>query len=146
MYGVLADGMVLLHVLYVGFVVVGQLLVVLAAARRWEWGRNRWFRLAHLTAIGVVVVEAVMGWRCPLTVWEQQLRELAGQDFNSADTFLGRLLHHVLFIDRYFTDGRPPEGFFTTLYLAVFVVVLQGLVMYPPRLFRMRNAELGMRN
>ena len=51
-------------------------------------------------------------------------------------TFLGRLLHHLLFIDRYFTDGRPPEAFFTTLYLAALVVVLQGLAMYPPRLWK----------
>ncbi len=139
MYGVLADGMVFAHVLYVGYVVGGQLAVVLASAMRWAWGRNRWFRLTHLAAIGVVVVEAVMGWRCPLTVWEQQLRELAGQPVDAGETFLGRLLHHVLFIDKYFTDGRPPEGFFTTLYLAVFVIVLQGLAMYPPRLWGRRT-------
>lgn len=139
MYGLLADGVVFAHVLYVGYVVVGQLAVVLAAAFGWGWGRNRWFRLTHLAAIGYVALEAVMGWRCPLTVWEQQLRELAGQPFDASDTFLGRLLHHLLFIDRYFTDGRPPEGFFTTLYLAVLVVVLQGLVMYPPRLRKRPN-------
>lgn len=141
MYGVLADGMVLLHLLYVGYVVVGQLLIVLAAAMRWGWGRNRWFRLTHLTAIGYVALEAVMGWKCPLTLWEQQLRELAGQTYNEADTFLGRLVRSVLFIDRYFTDGTPPEGFFTTVYLATFVIVLQGLVMYPPRLWPNRAAS-----
>ena len=134
MYGVLADGVVLLHVLYVGFVVVGQLAIVAAAAFGWGWGRNRWFRLAHLAAIGYVALEAVMGWTCPLTTWEYQLRELAGQTFNQADTFLGRLLRDLLFIDKYFTDGRPPEGFFTTVYIAAFLIVLQGLVMYPPRL------------
>ena len=140
MYGVLADGMVFVHLLYVGYVVGGQLLIVLAAARGWGWGRNRWFRLSHLLAIGIVVVEAVMGWRCPLTVWEQQLRELGGEQVDAGATFVGRLLHHLLFIDRYFTDGRPPEAFFTTLYVAVFVVVLQGLVMYPPRLWGRRAA------
>ena len=140
MYGVLADGVVFAHVLYVGYVVLGQLAVVLAAAGGWAWGRNRWFRLTHLTAIGVVALEAVMGWQCPLTTWEQHLRTLAGQPVDAGATFVGRLLHQLLFIDRYFTDGRPPEGFFTTLYLAAFVVVLQGLVMYPPRLWRKRGA------
>lgn len=140
MYGVLADGVVFAHVLYVGYVVLGQLAIVLAAACGWAWGRNRWFRLTHLAAIGIVVLEAVMGWRCPLTVWEQQLRELGGQQVDAGATFLGRLLHHVLFIDRHFTDGRPPEGFLTTLYIAAFVVVLQGLAMYPPRLWGKRGA------
>lgn len=135
MYGYLADAMVLLHVLYVAYVVLGQLAIIVAAGFRWEWGRNRWFRLTHLLAIGVVAVEAVMGWQCPLTRWEYQLRELAGQPFDGSATFVGRMLHDLLFIDRYFTDGKPPEAFFTTLYLATLFVVLQGLIMYPPRLW-----------
>lgn len=140
MYGYLADAMVLLHVLYVAFVVVGQLAIIVAAGFRWEWGRNRWFRLTHLLAIGIVAVEAVMGWQCPLTRWEYQLRELAGQPFDGSATFVGRMLHDVLFIDRYFTDGKPPEAFFTTLYLATLFVVVQGLIMSPPRLWAKPDA------
>lgn len=138
MYGLLADAMVCAHVAYVAFVVLGQVAIILAAAFRWEWGRNRWFRLSHLLAIAIVAVEAVMGWQCPLTKWEYQLRELAGQGFDGSSTFMGRMMHNLLFIDQYFTDGKPPEAFFTTLYIAMLVVVLQGLVMYPPRLFRKR--------
>ena len=80
--------------------------------------------------IAIVAYEAIRGLRCPLTVWEEQLRQLAGQSFDSAETFLGRLLHNLLFI-----EGKP-EIFFTTLYLAMLFVVLQGLIMYPPRWFR----------
>jgi len=138
MYGLLADAVVCAHVAYVAFVLVGQVAIVLAAAFRWEWGRNRWFRLAHLLAIAIVAFEAIMGWQCPLTIWEHQLRELGGQSVEAGSTFVGQLMHDLLFIDQYFTDGKPPEAFFTTLYLAMLVVVLQGLVMYPPRLFRKR--------
>jgi hypothetical protein len=141
MYGLLADLVVLAHVLYVGYVLVGQLAIIVASAFRWEWGRNRWFRLTHLLAIGIVALEAVMGWQCPLTKWEYQLRELAGQPFDGSATFMGRMLHDLLFIDQYFTDGRPPEAFFTTLYIAMLVVVVQGLVMYPPRLFPRRDSD-----
>jgi hypothetical protein len=141
MYGILADLMVFLHLLYVAYVVVGQLAIVIAAPFRWQWARNPWFRFTHLLAIAIVVVEAIMGWRCPLTIWEHQLRELAGQTFDGSETFLGRLLHNLLFIDQYFTDGRPPEAFFTTLYLATFIIVLQALVMYPPRWFRFGKTE-----
>lgn len=130
MYGILADLVVAAHLGYVAFVVLGQLAIVVAAPMRWQWARNPWFRFAHLGAIAVVVYEAVRGLRCPLTVWEEQLRELAGQAFNSSDTFLGRLLHNLLFI-----EGQP-EVFFTTLYVATGLLVLQGLVMYPPRWFR----------
>jgi len=134
-YGFLADVVVLIHVLYIAYVVVGQLAIIAAAMLRKEWGRNRWFRLTHLLAIGVVVLESYMNWRCPLTIWEEQLRTMAGQSFNGSETFMGRVLHQTLFI-----EGQP-EVFFTTLYVAMLVVVLQGLLMYPPRLWRTTATE-----
>ena len=50
---------------------------------------------------------------------------------------VGRLMHNLLFI-----PGMPPV-FFTTLYLAMLVVVLQGLVMYPPRWWRWKAQAQG---
>jgi hypothetical protein len=139
MYGLLADLVVLAHVLYVAYVILGQVAIIVAAAARWEWGRNRWFRLTHLLAIAYVVYEQFMGLQCPLSKWEYQLRELAGQPFDGSATFLGRLLHNLLFIDQYFEGGKPPEAFFTVLYVAMLVIVVQGLLMYPPRLFPPRK-------
>ncbi len=129
-YGLLADVMVGIHVGYVAYVLLGQLAIIVAAGFKWAWARNPWFRWSHVLAIAIVAVEAVMKWRCPLSIWEEQLRVLAGQDINSSDTFMGRILHNVLFI-----HGMP-ESFFTTCYIATFIIVVQGLIMYPPRAFR----------
>ena len=133
MYGFLADVVVLVHVLYIAYVLFGQVAIVLAAMLRKEWGRNPWFRGTHLLAIGVVVLESFMNWRCPLTVWEEQLRAMAGQSFNGSETFMGRVLHQTMFI-----EGQP-EIFFTTMYVAMMVVVVQGLLMYPPRLPKVKR-------
>ena len=132
-YGVLADVLVAIHVAYIAYVVLGQLLIIVAAPMKWEWARNPWFRFSHLTAIGVVAYEAVRNLRCPLTVWEEQLRALAGQTFNGSETFMGRVLHDLMFIE------NQPEIFFTTMYIGVLVLVVQGLIMYPPRMFRLRK-------
>ena len=43
---------------------------------------------------------------------------------------MGRLLHNLMFIE------NQPEIFFTTMYIGVLVLVVQGLIMYPPRWFR----------
>ena len=107
MYGYLADALVCVHVLYCGYVVLGQAAIVVAAPFKWEWARNPWFRFTHLLAIAVVVLEVGMGWKCPLTTWEEQLRELAGQDVNAGNSFLGRLAHDTLFFD------APPINLFT---------------------------------
>jgi hypothetical protein len=134
-YGLLADVVVTIHLAYVAYVIVGQILIVIAAPFRWQWARNPWFRLTHLLAIGIVAYEAVMGIRCPLTVWEEQLRELAGQPFDSGQTFLGRLFHDLLFY-----EGLP-DIFFSAIYISMFLIVLQGIIMYPPRMFRIRRTN-----
>ncbi|QEL15232.1 DUF2784 domain-containing protein [Limnoglobus roseus] len=130
MYGILADAMVAAHVGYVAFVLFGQLAIILGAGMKWQWVRNPWFRGLHLLAIGIVVLEEFMGWRCPLTTWEEQLRLLAGQTIDGG-TFMGRLLHDVLFID----DVWPVKAI-QVLHVAFGVLVVQALIMCPPRLKR----------
>jgi hypothetical protein len=97
-YGFLADLLVALHFAIVAFVVVGQVLILIGIPLGWRWIRNMWFRLGHLAAIGFIVTLAFKGASCPLTLWEQQLREAAGQDFYSK-SFIGHWLQRVLYYD-----------------------------------------------
>ncbi len=129
-YGIAADLVVAVHVAYVAYVVLGQLAIIVAAPFKWQWARNPWFRFTHLAAIAVVAYEELRGIRCPLSVWEEQLRLLAGQVTHTSETFIGRLFHDLLFI-----EGKP-EIFFTTVHLAAFALIVQGLIMLPPRMFR----------
>lgn len=130
MYGYLADALVFVHVLYVAYVVVGFLAIMVGAALRAQWARNPWFRWTHLLAIAIVGLEVGMGWECPLTTWEYQLRGLSGQGLTGTESFMGRIFHRLLF----WPD--TPEIFFDTLHVCALVVVTQAFVMYPPRWFR----------
>jgi len=67
-YRLLADGLVVVHVAFVGFVVLGGLLVL------------RWPRVAfaHLPAVAWGVVIELAGWVCPLTPLENQARAAGG--------------------------------------------------------------------
>src|SRR5262245_18139452 len=96
--GYLADLIVAFHSAYVGYVVFGFLAILVGAALGWKWVGNRWFRCSHLVMITIVAVEAIFGWECPLTTWEAQLRQAAGQQVSDG-TFMGRLMHHLIFID-----------------------------------------------
>src|SRR2546427_11178524 len=69
----LADAVLLVHILFVLFV-VGGFALVLAGAGRWGWVRNRAFRIAHLAAIVFVAVETLLGFTCPLPLCEDVLR------------------------------------------------------------------------
>jgi hypothetical protein len=72
----LADLLVTIHLAFVAFVVVAQLLILVGWLARWGWVRNFWFRAVHLLCIAFVAVEAVGGIQCPLTTWEHDLRKV----------------------------------------------------------------------
>lgn len=75
----LADAVLILHAGFIAFVVFGLLLILVGGILKWHWVRNRWFRLIHLAAITLVVVQAWAGITCPLTTLENHLRTRAGQ-------------------------------------------------------------------
>lgn len=124
-YAFLADMVVVVHLSYVAFVVLGQLVIVAGAVLRCGWVRNLWFRLTHLAAIVVVALEAMFGVICPLTTWEYELRVLAEQPAHEG-SFVGRWAHAVLFID------SPPE-MLTRYYISFALLVAGTLVLVPPR-------------
>ena len=75
----LADALLALHVGIVLFVVGLLPLVIVGGLRGWRWVRHRGLRLTHLGLMLFIAAQAWLGRLCPLTVWEQQLRQLAGQ-------------------------------------------------------------------
>jgi hypothetical protein len=128
-YGALADALSAVHLSFVLFVVIGQLLIVVGVFAGWGWVRNPWFRLAHFLAIGIVVFETLCGIECPLTTWERGLRTAAGQeDFNQDASFIGRLVRSLLFYP------KDIEPMLQKIYIAFGLLVLLTLVFAPPRL------------
>ncbi|ASK19239.1 DUF2784 domain-containing protein [Halomonas sp. N3-2A] len=104
----LADLILILHVLFVAFVVVGLLAIYAGYFLQWQWVRHRTFRIIHLCAIGYVVVQAWFGIVCPLTTWEMALRAKAG-----AGTYTGSFIQYWLQSLLYFT---MPEWVFIVVY------------------------------
>lgn len=97
-YRVAADMVLIVHVAFIAFVVLGLLLTLVGGVFGWGWVRQPWFRLVHLMAIGVVVVQAWLGVMCPLTVWESRLRQAAGQPVYEQG-FIADWLQPVIFFD-----------------------------------------------
>src|SRR3954471_1604567 len=120
----LADLVVAVHVGYVAFVVFGQILILVGIWRRWRWVRNRWFRTIHLLAILIVAGEALFNVTCPLTAWEAQLRERAGETVQQG-TFVGHLLHKLIFYD-------APDWLFNVSYVLFAALVALTFWLAPP--------------
>jgi hypothetical protein len=117
----LADAVLVVHFLFVLFVVGGLPLTWLGALAGWRWVRNFRFRAAHLAAIVFVAAEALAGVWCPLTVWEDALR---GR--HEEKSFVARWLHHWLFYEL-------PGWVFTTAYVLFALAVALTWWLVRPR-------------
>lgn len=125
-YQLAANGVLILHVGYVAFVVLGLLLILVGGFFRWRWVRNRWFRAMHLLGITIVVLESWLNITCPLTTLENWLRVKAGAETYDGD-FIAIWLHSILFFDL-------PSWVFVYGYTAFGAAVLAGLILVPPKL------------
>jgi hypothetical protein len=124
LYSYLADIVVGIHVAFVGYVIVGEFAILIGWPLRWQWVRDFWFRVSHLACIAIVAFETVCGFKCPLTVWEDHLRILAGQTVTQG-AFIGRFLHNMMFF-----DGQP--WVFNLCYLLFMALVAITFVLVPP--------------
>ena len=125
MYVLLANSVALFHLLYVVIVIALVPLILIGRWQGWSWVSNFWIRVMHLVMIGVVVLEVACGWTCPLTTWEQALREKAGQSAYEGD-FVANWVHDLLFID------APPWAF-AVAYTAFGAAVALSWWWWPPR-------------
>ena len=116
-----ADAILVVHAAFVLFVVGALPAIWIGAALGRPFARNPWFRGLHLAAIAFVVLEAVAGIVCPLTLWEDALRG-APQDKG----FIQRWIHAWLF-------WNWPAWVFTTIYVAFGALVALTWWLVPPR-------------
>ena len=126
-----ADGLLIIHALFIAFVVFGLVLVVAGVFRNWHWVRNPWFRFIHLGAIGIVVIQAWLNIICPLTIWENNLREKAGEA-TYAGSFIQHWLHKVIFY-------QAEAWVFTLIYTAFAALVVLAWYLAPPSSFPRRR-------
>ncbi|HTE14093.1 MAG TPA: DUF2784 domain-containing protein [Burkholderiales bacterium] len=121
MHTLAADIILLVHFAFVLFVIGGLALIWIGYAASWPWVRNFKFRALHLAAIIFVAGEALFGFVCPLTLWEDVLRGVAHEK-----SFIARWVHRVMFYS-------APEWVFTAIYIAFAVLVATTFWFIPPR-------------
>lgn len=124
-YQGLADAVLVLHFGVVLFVVGGLVVVVVGNWLHWRWVNQLWFRLVHLAAIAVVVLQSWLGQRCPLTTLESWLRVQAGAAAYE-HSFIEHWLQRLIYYD-------APVWAFTAAYTAFALSVLFVWWRFPPR-------------
>jgi hypothetical protein len=104
-----ADGVLLLHLAFIAFAVLGALLVI-----RWHW-----IVLLHLPAVAWAAIVEMTGRICPLTYVENHFRIAAG-----ASGYAGSFVEHYL-LRAIYPDGLTRHEQYA---LAVVVIALNAAI------------------
>lgn len=119
MMGLAADTLVVLHLGFVLFVLLGGVLV-------YRWPRWAW---VHVPAFAWGAMIEFNNWICPLTPLEQRLRMAAGGDGYSGG-----------FVEHYLLPMLYPEGLTREIQLGLGLLVLGvNVLVYGGWLWRMRR-------
>ena len=124
----LADGVFLLHALIVLFNAGGLLLIYVGGPLGWAWVRHRGFRIAHISLMGLVTVEAIFGVTCPLTLLEDWLRGVATEQ-----SFVQRWVTALIY-------WSAPAWVFVVLYLMILSAVIVAWFAWPPAASKKQSA------
>lgn len=123
--GALADLILAAHVAVVAFVVLGELLFLGGGARSWRWVRHFGLRVTHLLLMVFIALQSWLGQLCPLTIWEQALRQRAGQS-GYGESFIEHWLSRLIFFE-------APGWVFVAAYTAFATLVLLTWRWVPPQ-------------
>ena len=104
----LADLVLLIHLVFIVFVIVGGFF-----ASRW-----RWLPWIHLPAVAWAAVLEFSGWICPLTPLENSLRQASGEA-----GYPGGFLEHYL-VQVVYPEALTPE---IQIYIGLGVLLINGL-------------------
>lgn len=121
-YRILADAVLILHLLFIAFVVLGGLAML----------RFAWMAFIHIPAALWGAIIELTGGLCPLTTLEVSLRHRAG-DAGYSESFIEHYLLPVIY---------PHELTRDTQFLLAGIVIVINLAIYGWAIYRRRNSRL----
>lgn len=126
-YLLAADAILVVHFAFVAFVVLGFVLIWIGFFLKFKFIRNIKFRVCHISAMGIVLVESLIGMICPLTEWENMLRVKGGEGKIYEASFIKEWIHKIMFYEF-------SEQTFMVIYILFFALVFFTFWFIPPKL------------
>jgi len=133
-YLLAADGILLMHFVFVAFVVLGFVFIWIGHIVKLKFAKNANFRICHVLAMGIVLCESLVGMICPLTEWENDLRVKGGEGQIYETSFIKEWIHKIMFFDF-------SERMFVVIYVLFFAFILLTFWMIPPELTWKRKKQ-----
>ncbi len=117
----LADFLLLLHFLWVVFMLIGFPLALVL--------RSRALRLVHAAGLASYLLLAAAGWACPLTWGEEALRGLGRPGFSYHGSCLATWAEKIIYVQNW----GAPLWIFRVLAVAYLLLILSSFWWWPGR-------------
>ena len=125
-YKIFADAIIVVHFLYILFMLLGFLLTGYALFFREKFFDWWLFRSLHLLGIFYVASLSILGKYCPLTILENELR----LKYEVFSVYSGSFIVHYL-EKLVYPDVNPLVIQIPTVFLAIFTIVM--FIVKPPK-------------
>lgn len=135
-YKIFADAIIVVHFLYILFMLLGFLLTGYALFFREKFFDWWLFRSLHLLGIFYVVSLSILGKYCPLTILENELR----LRYEAYSVYSGSFIVHYL-EKLVYPDVNPLVIQIPTVFLAIFTIVV--FIIKPPKKIKSIMARLS---
>ena len=89
---IFAEIVLIIHFIIFLFICLGFILIPIGYSLDWNWIKNRIIRLIHISLMGFVTIETIIGVICPLTSIEFLLR-----DGSKVDSNLSLIIHKIMY-------------------------------------------------
>ena len=94
MNSLFSEIVLLFHFCIFLFMILSFFLIPLGYYQKWEWVKNKYYRLIHLFLMGIIFIETILGFMCPLTILENFLRN--NIEINNKIT---QIIHQIMYWD-----------------------------------------------
>ena len=91
---IFSEIVLLFHFCIFLFMTLSFFLIPLGYYQKWEWVKNKYYRLIHLVLMGIIFIETILGFMCPLTILESFLRN--DIEINNKIT---QIIHQIMYWD-----------------------------------------------
>ena len=102
------------------FIILSFFFIPFGYYQKWEWVKNKYYRLIHLVLMGFIFVETILGFMCPLTVLENFLRNNIGINYK-----ITQIIHQIMYWDL-------PTYQFIILYLLSLLYIIFLWIFFKP--------------
>ena len=111
-----------IHFLIFLFITLSFILIPVGYFQKWKWVKNKYYRSMHLILMGIISIETILGFMCPLTILENYLR-----DDIKVDNKFTEIVHQILY-------WNLPNYQFIILYILSFSYLIFLWFFFKPNL------------